>query len=67
MPMKMILFDRADIAGELKKSGVAVMLQAVGGDRRYAVADTPEVRDLMSNIKGHFDWSQVIATNHLCF
>lgn len=67
MPMKMILFDRADIAGELKNSGIAVMLQTVGGGRKYAVTDTPEVRAQINNMKGHFDWSQVIVTDRLCF
>lgn len=65
--MKMILFDRADIAGELKSSGIVVMLQSVGGCRKYAVADTPAVRDLINNMKGHFDWSQVVVTDRLCF
>ena len=67
MLMKMLLFDRADIAGELKSSGIAVMFQPIGGGRKYAVADTPEVRDLMNNMKGHFDWSQVVVTDRLCF
>lgn len=67
MRMNMILFDSAFAANELKAIGVAVVPQTVGGSRKFAVADTPEVRDLLNTMKGQFDWSQVVRTNHLCF
>ena len=65
--MKMILFESAAVAHELKASGIAVMLQHFGNRCRFAVADTPEVRELMNNMKGRFDWSDTVVTNHLCF
>lgn len=65
--MKMILFDSAAIAHDLKSVGVAVMLQNFGNSPKYAVADTPEIRGLINNMKGCFDWSQTITVNHLCF
>lgn len=67
MSMKMILFDSAALAHDLKSVGVAVMLQNFGNSQKYAVADTPEIRGLINNMKGYFDWSQAITVNHLCF
>lgn len=65
--MKMILFDSAAIAHELKASGVAVMLQNFGNGRKFAVADTPENRAHLNTMKAHFDWSQAMTVNHVCF
>lgn len=67
MPMKILLFDNAAVAAEVKALGIAVMLQSIGGKPKYAVTDTPEVRAVINKMKGQFDWGQILTSNQLCF
>lgn len=67
MPMKILLFDNAVAAAEMKTLGITVMLQSIGGKTKYAVTDTPEVRAVINKMKGQFDWTQILTSNQLCF
>lgn len=68
MPMmNTILFNNEVAMAALKAQDVAVMTQVINGKQYMAVPDTPRIRAILNNTKAHFDWSEAIVFDHLCF